>query len=95
MRDGTIVFAAQYQDPPEQKRLPHSTIIFDVIGTGTTVLTYGLRTGDAITSSTTYNPLTGALTFGSVTINVIPEPGTALLMGLGLMGLGVAGRRNR
>ncbi|HIK96362.1 MAG TPA: hypothetical protein EYG03_30845 [Planctomycetes bacterium] len=28
MRDGTIVFAAQYQDPPEQKRLPHSTIIF-------------------------------------------------------------------
>ena len=28
MRDGTIVFAAQYQDPPELKRLPHSTIIF-------------------------------------------------------------------
>ncbi|MHC4879005.1 MAG: sulfatase-like hydrolase/transferase, partial [Planctomycetota bacterium] len=28
MRDGTIVFAAQYQDPPDQKRLPHSTIIY-------------------------------------------------------------------
>lgn len=28
MRDGTIVFAAQYQDPPERKRLPHSTIIY-------------------------------------------------------------------
>ena len=28
MQDGTIVFAAQYQDPPEQKRLPHSTIIY-------------------------------------------------------------------
>ncbi|MBT5909043.1 MAG: hypothetical protein HOH25_04550, partial [Opitutae bacterium] len=28
MRDGTIVFAAQYQDPPEKKRLPHSTIIY-------------------------------------------------------------------
>lgn len=28
MRDGTIVFAAQYQDPPENKRLPHSTIIY-------------------------------------------------------------------
>ncbi|QDV57892.1 sialidase family protein [Rosistilla oblonga] len=28
MRDGTIVFAAQYQDPPEQQRLPHSTIIY-------------------------------------------------------------------
>ncbi len=28
MRDGTIVFAAQYQDPPEENRLPHSTIIY-------------------------------------------------------------------
>ncbi len=28
MRDGTLVFAAQYQDPPENKRLPHSTIIY-------------------------------------------------------------------
>ena len=28
MRNGTLVFAAQYQDPPEQKRLPHSTIIY-------------------------------------------------------------------
>ena len=28
MQDGTIVFAAQYQDPPEKKRLPHSTIIY-------------------------------------------------------------------
>jgi sialidase-1 len=28
LRDGTLVFAAQYQDPPEQQRLPHSTIIF-------------------------------------------------------------------
>lgn len=28
MQDGTIVFAAQYQDPPENNRLPHSTIIY-------------------------------------------------------------------
>ena len=28
MRDGTIVFAAQYQDPPEKNLLPHSTIIY-------------------------------------------------------------------
>ncbi len=27
MRDGTLVFAAQYQDSPEQQRLPHSTLI--------------------------------------------------------------------
>jgi len=28
LRDGTLVFAAQYQDPPQQSRLPHSTIIY-------------------------------------------------------------------
>ena len=28
MHDGTIVFAAQYQDPPDKRRLPHSTIIY-------------------------------------------------------------------
>ncbi len=28
MRDGTIVFTAQYQDPPDKRRLPHSTIIY-------------------------------------------------------------------
>ena len=28
MRDGTLVFAAQYQDPPEKRRLPHSTILY-------------------------------------------------------------------
>ncbi|MGB0761310.1 MAG: sulfatase-like hydrolase/transferase, partial [Rubripirellula sp.] len=28
MRDGTLVFAAQYQDPPNLRRLPHSTIIY-------------------------------------------------------------------
>ena len=28
MQNGTIVFAAQYQDAPEKRRLPHSTIIY-------------------------------------------------------------------
>ena len=28
MSDGTLVFAAQYQDPPDQQRLPHSTLIY-------------------------------------------------------------------
>ena len=41
MRDGTLVFPAQYQDPPGKKRLPHSTIIYSkdrgrtwTVGTG-------------------------------------------------------------
>ena len=28
MQNGTLVFAAQYQDPPDKRRLPHSTIIY-------------------------------------------------------------------
>lgn len=28
MQDGTLVFAAQYQDPPDRRRLPHSSIIY-------------------------------------------------------------------
>ena len=28
MQDGTLVFAAQYQDPPDRRRLPHSTILY-------------------------------------------------------------------
>lgn len=41
MADGTLVFAAQYQDPPNKRRLPHSTIIYSkdhgktwTVGTG-------------------------------------------------------------
>jgi hypothetical protein len=36
---------------------------------------------------------TGVINNDSITISVIPEPGTALLMGLGLAGLAAAGRR--
>jgi hypothetical protein len=35
----------------------------------------------------------GDINLSGAVINPIPEPGTALLMGLGLMGLGAAGRR--
>lgn len=42
-----------------------------------------------------YNPFEVIGTFGTATINVVPEPGTASLLGLGLIGLIMAGRRNR
>ena len=38
---------------------------------------------------------TGTITFGSATLNPIPEPGTVSLLGLGLIGLVLAGRRSR
>ncbi len=51
----------------------------------------GATPGDAI-AGPGGSPFTGTVNFSGAVINV-PEPGTALLMGLGLFGLGVAGRR--
>jgi hypothetical protein len=35
------------------------------------------------------------LVFGTATLNLVPEPGTVSLLGLGLVGLILAGRRSR
>jgi len=67
-----------------------STLTFKVIGgAGQTSIASIIAAGD---SGATGNQFVNG-TSASVTINAIPEPGTALLMGLGLAGLGFAGRR--
>lgn len=69
-----------------------ATLNFDVLDPGTTVISVFIATGDDVTVNGV--SMIGDLTFvESVEITVIPEPGTALLMGLGLAGLAAAGRR--
>jgi hypothetical protein len=68
-------------------------LVFSAGAAGTTTINLGANGayGDnAIGAGGT----TLASTNGAITITVVPEPGTAILMGLGLVGLASAGRRN-
>jgi len=69
-----------------------ATLTFTAGGPGTTVITSLIAQGDDVTASgVSIKDLVGL--GQSVEITVVPEPGTALLMGLGLVGLAAAGRR--
>jgi len=69
------------------------TISFVAVNPGTSAGAFGFGNG-----GNTFNANGGEIkgsvgVVGAPTITVIPEPTTALLVGLGLVGLGVAGRR--
>lgn len=70
---------------------PQFRVVFNAIGVGSTTLQIGTYAeyldGYTGTASSVSNNTT-------LDITVIPEPGTALLMGLGLVGLAGAGRRS-
>jgi hypothetical protein len=70
-----------------------ATLVFDVIGaSGSAAISLSLSSpGNVIGDNT--GAAIAATTSGSGSISIIPEPTTALLVGLGLAGLGIAGRR--
>jgi PEP-CTERM motif len=72
-----------------------ATVIFEAVAGagGTTSVTQIVTVGDDVTVGGVVSAYTPAAASGPITVLPIPEPGTALLMGLGLAGLGVAGRR--
>ena len=70
-----------------------ATLVFDVIGTsGPAAISLSLTSPGNVIGDANGGAI-AATTSGSGSINIVPEPTTALLVGLGLAGLGIAGRR--
>ena len=74
---------------------PQFQIVFDVVGSGSTTLRIGTYAdySDAYVSQSGDDVVHNVEIFVA-TNSIIPEPGTAVLVGLGLVGLAGAGRRN-
>jgi hypothetical protein len=77
-------------DPLETR--PHASVELTVIGLGDGTISTGFGVGQTLVDASGGETPELAI-FDSETLTIVPEPGTALLMGLGLAGLGAAGRR--
>src|SRR5262245_7487058 len=62
---------------------------------GADILSGAFNTGVDGWGGAGFNDISDTILYHSATVNVVPEPGTAALLGLGLVGLVVAGRRSR
>lgn len=80
---------------PASTQIFLGSIVYRVVdgfgATGTQQLASGFFRTDGSSASDGTNFITP--NFGAITLNAVPEPGLAALMGLGLIGLAVAGRR--
>jgi len=71
-----------------------ATLVFEVTGTsGFASIALSQTAPGNVIGQPGGTSTTGTLNSGGGGVNIIPEPTTALLVGLGLAGLGVAGRR--
>jgi hypothetical protein len=74
-----------------------ATLVFDVTGAGgfASIFLYQTCPGDPFPlpgCTSTTGTLLGGISGGAGGVNIVPEPTTALLVGMGLAGLGIAGR---
>jgi hypothetical protein len=62
---------------------------------GEDIFSGAFKSGTDVFGDAAFNDITNTVVFRTATVNAVPEPGALLLLGVGALGLLVAGRRGR
>jgi len=89
----TIIFGLSPGQSAGPGEVVITTLTFAVVGIGNGDVKGTFLIGDGIFADSFLPVAEEDFTLGSTSISIIPEPTTALLMGLGLVGLGLSGGR--